>query len=552
VKTSAIRELRRKLAGDVPVFGLWVTLEAPSITEMAVALGLDWVVIDAEHGHLDWKEVMEHVRATVRSDTVALVRIAELNAALIKRALDIGADGIVIPWVESAAQLRQAVAMARYPVEGRRGIGAERATAWGQCMAEHAAEANDHVLVVPIIETASTVPEVPAMCQVDGVELFYFGPADFSATSGYRGQWEGPGVAEQILAMKDVIRQAGKHCGVVATSGDDLQQRLAQGFRMLAVGTDTGLLLRSLHTMLAGVGRDRRMNTSLSVDHGDPAPLPCPPESMRPDRPEVMNAVGSGPTMDIERGVRFECLVGRHNQARQLTTGLVTFEPGARLPYHTHPFTESITLLQGQGKIEIEGRSYELTRLDNVVIPRGIAHAAVNTSARDAAVFHIAMATDQPTRTLVERAFPARTMPASAAGLPGAERVNRFKSQPRFSAGTNNEFINFFNRELMPGCEMSGGHGLFQPGGRLPAHVHDFDESICIIDGTATCIVEGRRYTLSGGATAMVPRGRVHYFINETDAAMAMIWVYAGPMPERIVVDERCCTAAGNPWSDPR
>ena len=198
MKTSAIRNLRQKLARDESVFGLWVTLEAPSVTEMAVALGLDWVVIDAEHGHLDWKEIVEHIRATVRSDTVALVRIAELNSGLIKRALDIGADGIVIPWMETAEQLKQAVAYARYPTEGLRGIGAERATGWGQSIAEHTAEANDHVLVVPIIESVQAVRHVPMMCQVDGVELMWFGPADFSSTAGFRGQWEGPGVAEQI------------------------------------------------------------------------------------------------------------------------------------------------------------------------------------------------------------------------------------------------------------------------------------------------------------------------------------------------------------------
>src|ERR1044071_5237482 len=132
MKIGAIKALREKLAAGREVYGLWITLESASIPEMAVALGLDWVVIDAEHGHLDWKEILEHVRATVRSDTVALVRIAELNGGLIKRALDIGADGVVIPWIESAEQLRQAVAFARYPLEGVRGIGAERATCWGQ------------------------------------------------------------------------------------------------------------------------------------------------------------------------------------------------------------------------------------------------------------------------------------------------------------------------------------------------------------------------------------------------------------------------------------
>src|SRR5438067_10395450 len=112
MKTSAIRSLRRKLAADQPTIGLWVTLESPSITEMAVAAGLDWVVIDAEHGHLDWKDILDHLRAAVRSETVALVRLAELNIGLVKRALDIGADGVVIPWIESIAQLEQAVAFA--------------------------------------------------------------------------------------------------------------------------------------------------------------------------------------------------------------------------------------------------------------------------------------------------------------------------------------------------------------------------------------------------------------------------------------------------------
>lgn len=551
MKTSAIRSLRRKLAANLPVFGMWVTLESPTVTEMAVALGLDWVVIDAEHGHLDWKEIVEHLRATVRSDTVALVRIAELNGSLIKRVLDIGADGIVIPWIETAEQLKQAVAYARYPTEGLRGIGAERATCWGQCFVEHATEANENVLVVPIIETIATARQVPMMCQVEGVELLWFGPADYSSTAGYRGQWEGPGVADQILKMKDTIRAAGKHCGVLATSIDNMHERQAQGFRAIGLGMDSGLLLRSLKASLAAVGRDLTIRASLVPDWSatpKPAPLSRPPESMRPDRAEVMNPVGSGTRAEISRGVSFECLVGRHNQAKHLTTGIVTFAPGAVLPYHTHTFTESITLLSGSMTVEVEGRGYAMKRLDNTVIPAGLAHTARNTSTTEPAVLHIAMATDTPARTLIEKFFSRRMMPDDSTGLPGAERVNRFATAKRGVAGPNTEFIDCFNADLMPGLEMSGGYGLFQPGGRLPAHVHDFDESICIISGQATCIVEGRKYLMSDCSTALQPRGRVHYFINESAGSMEMLWVYAGAKPERIIVDERCATVEGNPW----
>src|ERR1041385_2308808 len=97
------------------------------------------------------------------------------------------------------------------------------------------------------------------LCSVPSVDLFFLGPADYSSTAGYRGQWEGPGVAAQLLAIKDKLRAHCKHCGVMATSHENLVERRQQGFRMIGVGSDTGLFLRSLHGALGVVGRDRRI-----------------------------------------------------------------------------------------------------------------------------------------------------------------------------------------------------------------------------------------------------------------------------------------------------
>lgn len=548
---KALQSFRRKLAQGQPACGLWVTLESPCLTELAVALGVDWVVIDAEHGSLDWKEIAEHVRATVRSETVVLVRIAERSTWLSKRALDIGADGIVVPWMETAGQLEDAVRDCRYPLQGRRGIGGERATVWGQCFVEHTAEANEHVLVVPILESTRAAAAVPAMCQVDGVEVFFFGPADYSASAGHRGQWEGPGVAKQLLGLKDTIRQAGKHCGLLTTSTENLLQRREQGFRMLGLGTDAGLLLRSLHEVLGAVGRDRRPATSLDPAEGQALhdPLPAPPEGMRPDREEVITSCGNGPSAELQKGVFLEALVGQFNTARNLTTGVVTFKPQAFLDQHNHPCSESITVLQGEAEVTVEGRLYRLGPLDNIVIPRWLPHAARNPLPASNSRLHVALAMSVPERVLVSRPFPRVDMPADSTGVGGMERVTRFRSARRsFGVGDGAEFLDYFNGELVPGIEMSGGYGRFSPGGRLPAHVHDFDESICIIEGNATCVVEGRTHSMRDCSTAMVPRGRVHYFINPSETAMEMIWIYAGPMPERIVVDAKCATAEGNPW----
>lgn len=554
MKVPAIQRLRAKLQSRTPVYGLWVTLESPSIVEMGVALGLDWVTIDAEHGHLDWKEIVEHVRAAVRSDTVVLVRLAENSPALIKRALDVGADGVVIPWIETPAQLQAAVAAATYPPRGLRGIGAERATCWGQCFVEHTAEADQNVLVVPIIESVRAVENIAQLAAVPGADLFFFGPADLSSTAGFPGRWEGPGVAELILKAKDALRGAGKHCGVIATDAANLALRRSQGFTVLGLGIDAGLMLRSLHAMLDSQQRDRKIRPDFTLENNAAAvaaerPAKCAPPEMRPDRPEVMNARGGGPQFAITAGVNFDCMVGAHNGARNLTTGLVTFAPGAKLPRHRHTFSESVTLLEGRVAVDVEGRVYELGPFDNVTIPRGLAHAVTNLSRAQPAVFHIAMASSDPARELVPRFFPRQMMPAVTGTRPGAERATFQRDARTYEPGNAAAFIDYFNADLIPGLEMSGGYGLFQHGGRLPAHLHDFDESICIARGVATCVVEGRRYTMSDRATALQPRGRVHYFINETHDPMAMIWVYAGPLPERLVVDEACAFKPGVAWA---
>ncbi|MEX0713852.1 MAG: aldolase/citrate lyase family protein, partial [Pirellulales bacterium] len=464
---------------------------------------------------------------------------------LIKRALDIGADGVVVPWVESVEQLEKAVAFAHYPPDGLRGIGGERATCWGRCLVESVSEADQHVLVVPIIESVRGGGNIEQLCQVPGVEMFFLGPADYSSTAGYPGQWEGPGVAEQLLAVKDTVRRHGKQCGVLATSNENLLVRREQGFRMLGLGLDSGMLLRSLTGALATIGPERTIAPTffpenLASQTGKPrrqaAPLDSLPAGIVPDRREAMNPVQSAPRVEIERGVIFRPLVGKHNQARNLTTGIVNFMPGANLPYHLHPHAEAVTVLAGRMLVEVEGRRYTLGPLDNIYVPSQVPHYAQNLSANQPATLHIAMATDTPARTLVD---PPAAWPATA-GRETPERMNRHAQTAWYEPSPAARFQDFFNREL--GCpEMSGGYGLFAPGARLPCHIHDFDESISIVEGTATCVVEGRRYSLGDNGTALCPRGRCHYFINESDRPMAMVWVYAGPMPERLVMNEKCC-----------
>ncbi len=202
-----------------------------------------------------------------------------------------------------------------------------------------------------------------------------------------------------------------------------------------------------------------------------------------------MNSIGEGHRVSLEPKVDFECLVGSHNGARNLTTGIVDFAPTGKLPYHRHVFAESVTVLEGVLLMEVEGRRYRLGPLDNITIPAGAAHAAEAEGSPCKA--HIAMNTATPTRELVAEPSTTRDMPDEASGLIGPEHIVRHASARKYEAGPNTQFVDYFNARLIPGCPMSGGFGRFAHAGRLPAHIHDFDESITIVEGSATCNVEG-------------------------------------------------------------
>lgn len=246
--------LKRKLREGRTTLGLWVTLESPSITEIAIALGFDWVCVDAEHGHLDFKEVLEHVRLTRHTETTPLVRVQEIEQGVIKRVLDLGAEGIIVPQVQSAEEVEQAVRFAKYPPRGVRGVGGERATDWGMGLRALTRSADEETVVIPLVETVAAARAIDRILAVPGVDAIFLGPADYSASAGHLGEWEGPGVAERLLEVKDHVRAAGLACGVMSTDVANARLRRDQGFRMIGLGSDTGLLIRAATEALRALG----------------------------------------------------------------------------------------------------------------------------------------------------------------------------------------------------------------------------------------------------------------------------------------------------------
>ena len=258
------------------------------------------------------------------------------------------------------------------------------------------------------------------------------------------------------------------------------------------------------------------------------------------DRREHIQRPGDSKIIVVVPGVELSPLAGAHSGAHKLFTALMTLSPKASYSLYTRPFTEVLILVEGNASIEVEDRRYHLGPLDAMTISPRVPRRVENLSPDRPAVFHLALAAGIPEQTWVNGRFTMVDQPASETGRLGLERICRNNPTARFELAPLARFQDLFNADL--GAQgICGGFGLFEPGDRLPCHRHEFDESITIVQGTATCIVEGQRYELAGNATALVPQGRCHYFINLTLEPMAMIWVYAGDRPDRIVMDEAYC-----------
>ncbi len=250
--TEAFRNpLRRKLTSGAQTIGLWATLESATVTEIAAELGVDWVCVDMEHGSLGYRDVVDHLRAAKGSELAMIVRVPTASVDTIKRALDLGAHGVLLPLIRDAGELEEAFAHARYPPAGKRGLGHERALRWGMAMESYVAAANDETMVIPVIETAEASANIADILAVPGVEAIFFGPSDLSQSFGHLAVWEGPGIAEDILRMKALADQRGIATGVIGTSAEDLARRRAQGFGMIGLGSDVGLMIRQLRELMS-------------------------------------------------------------------------------------------------------------------------------------------------------------------------------------------------------------------------------------------------------------------------------------------------------------
>lgn len=244
----------RLKAGDL-LFGTLLTVGATEVADIAAGAGFDWIFVDAEHGALDPRDVLM-ILQTVAGRVPCLVRVPTLDEAWIKRALDAGADGVIIPQVSTAEQAERAVRYAHFAPDGTRGLGTARSNRYGNNMAGVLERARGQTIVVVQAETGEAIRNIEAIARVPGLDAVFVGPFDLSASLGRPGEVDHPEIKAAIGRVSAVCRGAGIRTGIFALGAAGLKGRPAEGFTLLAAGVDSRLLGGALETLAQELRRD--------------------------------------------------------------------------------------------------------------------------------------------------------------------------------------------------------------------------------------------------------------------------------------------------------
>ena len=241
---KALREGRQQI-------GLWNSLPGPVVAELLATCGFDWVVIDTEHSVTDIPDTLGMMQAMAPYRTHPVVRPAANDAVMVKRVLDLGAQTIILPYVQTVEEARAAVASIRYAPRGMRGVaGMTRASVFGQVAGYHQ-RAEEELCLILQVETIEALGRIPEIAAVDGVDGLFIGPADLAASMGHVGNAAHPEVVAAIEAGIKAIVAAGKPAGILTLDKAFARRCMEWGTTFTAVGMDIALLANAARGLAA-------------------------------------------------------------------------------------------------------------------------------------------------------------------------------------------------------------------------------------------------------------------------------------------------------------
>ena len=232
-----------------PLIGTLLSISAPQVAEIIALAGFDWVFIDMEHSAMSLESVQNALQI-MEGRLLRIVRVPGNDDVWIKRVLDTGCDGILVPMVNSADEAKRVVQAAKYPPEGRRSVGLARAHKYGDTFNDYVANANREIVVMIQCEHKEAVKNFDEILKVDGIDSIFIGPFDLSASMGLTGQISHPDVVASIGTVKDKCRKAGRPYGIFSTNIESMKNEINEGCTFLLGGVDASFLLNSFRGQL--------------------------------------------------------------------------------------------------------------------------------------------------------------------------------------------------------------------------------------------------------------------------------------------------------------
>jgi len=251
---APVNHLKGALAKGQTVLGLWMNLGHPGMAELAGDSGFDFCLIDGEHAPYDATLIRGQLQAMAGTGAAPVVRVPVGEAWIIKQVLDLGAQTLLVPMVDTAAQAQDMVRATRYAPEGIRGQGASvtRSAAYGR-RSGYTDNANAEICLIVQAESRAAIDNIDAIAAVEGVDAVFIGPSDLSADMGHLGDTTHPEVAAAIRHGFARIRAAGKAGGIIANSPDQIMTYMEMGANFVAVGSDVILLRQAMEGRLADI-----------------------------------------------------------------------------------------------------------------------------------------------------------------------------------------------------------------------------------------------------------------------------------------------------------
>ncbi|MCX7968141.1 MAG: aldolase/citrate lyase family protein [Armatimonadetes bacterium] len=251
----------RKLREGKFTLGSWICLNSPLIANVMAEAGFDWLTIDTEHGVMDYREMVEMVHAILSTHAAPIVRVAWNDPALIKRALDAGAMGIIVPMVMSAEEAKKSVEAVRFPPKGKRSVvGVAAEILHGS---DYIELANEQILLAVQIEHIDAVARTDEICSVEGLDVVFVGPYDLAASMGLLGTKfkQDPDWKKAVQKVLDSARKANKAAGIHAQTVEEAISYIRQGFQFVALGSDIQFLRLAVNLTLPEL--NKQLSTQL-------------------------------------------------------------------------------------------------------------------------------------------------------------------------------------------------------------------------------------------------------------------------------------------------